>query len=988
VLCRICDSAVDPALPPNLLDAAISDLIGERTRFDAVAAAFAQASSLRFAGSAIDRLSMRAHTPPHLTKLDLLSRALPGLPWDWGFQGSGCFWARTQDLATFIELATSTLLAAAPTHPASGANTWPAAFERLFASIALGPDRQLGLLDHALDAASAKFMLVNPQHPAATRPMDVLARLFGLHQDKHLASYLLLQDTRLLDPWWYYQTHADAADGWEDCLQHHLANATPALNAAHAAKTIGYGIHPQGLVVNDAQGNTVRTIARRHDYLSDVFSPSATMQPGRGARDDIKVSVVCMTYNQGHLLRECLQSLLTQQTDFAYEVIVGNDASSDDTRSIIDEFAAAHPGKLLAVHRDANLGPAANMADLLARARGQYVAMCEGDDFWTSPHKLQLQADHLDAHPRCSLHFHAVSVLDQAQDKAPDCFPKDLGGQVFTHDHIARTNFVPTNGVLYRRTARLESLLSAGKDAFLPMLDWLGHILAALEGELHMSTAMLGVYRKHAGGIWSQHTGASFIPRWGMFYTRLQQQSRIATGDLHHALYCQRELEWFGKLFHFHFVNADAASLHELLRAHLGCAQYFLAQSGLDIDPGRIDDADELAAQLRDCLSVSTIVATRNDAAHLARCLASIEGQRGLFGHEVIITDDASTDASVAIASEFIQSAGCDVKLLASRRQQHGSNALRGALASCRSGFVALCQGSDYWTGSDKLAKQLAHLLLHPRQAMCFTWQLQAHTHGAATPHAGQAVLEDTAVELEQLLATDLTGGCSSHVYRREVLERLQQLPVDLTALDAHAQPLLAAAVAASQGPVGFIRDLLTCCRVDTFAPLSGKHPPEPVLDCLRRILPDLHSRLPRPTMPESDWPTRIRWPANPDLRLHLDRLAPTPATVQLSGWFVQASAESRGDEEKFVFLTDGEGRVVHAQRMDNVRRPDVTRFYRDKQGISNRTFDWAGFRTLVSPLPADGSYRIAIGRRSEDGTIQALACPGSLRIVDGVPDY
>jgi len=82
------------------------------------------------------------------------------------------------------------------------------------------------------------------------------------------------------------------------------------------------------------------------------------------------------------------------------------------------------------------------------------------------------------------------------------------------------------------------------------------------------------------------------------------------------------------------------------------------------------------------------------------------------------------------------------------------------------------------------------------------------------------------------------------------------------------------------------------------------------------------------------------------------------------------------------------EGRVVHAQRMDNVRRPDVTRFYRDKQGISNRTFDWAGFRTLVSPLPADGSYRIAIGRRSEDGTIQALACPGSLRIVDGVPDY
>ncbi|MCZ2982502.1 glycosyltransferase, partial [Acinetobacter baumannii] len=95
---------------------------------------------------------------------------------------------------------------------------------------------------------------------------------------------------------------------------------------------------------------------------------------------------------------------------FPFELLVGDDRSSDGTAEIIADYAARHPN-LVAVLRSENLGPNRNFSDLTARARGEYVAICEGDDYWTDSSKLQRQVDFLRANPEFTHCFHPVRVL-------------------------------------------------------------------------------------------------------------------------------------------------------------------------------------------------------------------------------------------------------------------------------------------------------------------------------------------------------------------------------------------------------------------------------------------------------------------------------------------------------------------------------------------------------------------------------------------------
>lgn len=125
-----------------------------------------------------------------------------------------------------------------------------------------------------------------------------------------------------------------------------------------------------------------------------------------------KVSVCVVTYNQEKYIRKCLQSILDQETDFDFEVIVGDDGSTDDTRSIVREFAERYRDVVKPLFHEKNLGPTANYLSVHNSAKGQYIAHLDGDDFCL-PGKLKRLASHLDENPDCRIVWHRMHIINE-----------------------------------------------------------------------------------------------------------------------------------------------------------------------------------------------------------------------------------------------------------------------------------------------------------------------------------------------------------------------------------------------------------------------------------------------------------------------------------------------------------------------------------------------------------------------------------------------
>lgn len=126
---------------------------------------------------------------------------------------------------------------------------------------------------------------------------------------------------------------------------------------------------------------------------------------------EVKVSILCMAYNHGKYLRQTLEGFLDQKTDFAYEIIIHDDASTDDTAQIIREYAQKYPEIICPVFQTEN--QYSQNVHIMAEfvnplVRGKYIALCEGDDYWTDPNKLQLQYDIMESHPECSMCVHRI----------------------------------------------------------------------------------------------------------------------------------------------------------------------------------------------------------------------------------------------------------------------------------------------------------------------------------------------------------------------------------------------------------------------------------------------------------------------------------------------------------------------------------------------------------------------------------------------------
>lgn len=130
----------------------------------------------------------------------------------------------------------------------------------------------------------------------------------------------------------------------------------------------------------------------------------------------IAVSVMCITYNQSKYIKRALDSILMQKTKFIYEVLIHDDASNDGTKEIVQAYAQSYPNRVRAVLQKENqyskhVSVLYNY--LLPIAKGKYFAICEGDDYWIDPYKLQKQYDYMESHPTCTLCVHNAIKVDR-----------------------------------------------------------------------------------------------------------------------------------------------------------------------------------------------------------------------------------------------------------------------------------------------------------------------------------------------------------------------------------------------------------------------------------------------------------------------------------------------------------------------------------------------------------------------------------------------
>ncbi|HTG01793.1 MAG TPA: glycosyltransferase [Nitrospirota bacterium] len=247
----------------------------------------------------------------------------------------------------------------------------------------------------------------------------------------------------------------------------------------------------------------------------------------------MKVSVAIVTYNHEKYLAKALDSVLMQRTGFDFEIVVGEDHSTDKTREILVDYQQKHPQKFRIFLNETNMGMYRNGAQVLEACSGEYIAMLDGDDYWTSPDKLQKQVDFLDAHADCAICYHNARIVYEDGSREPTSY-RPRQKQFSTVNDLFLDNFIPTCAVLFRNGlfGRLPAWVGA-----LKMGDWLIHILNALHGRIGYLDETMAVYVVHGGGIWSTKTWQDHEPAMIRMFEALSEHmdSRYA-GILAHIL--------------------------------------------------------------------------------------------------------------------------------------------------------------------------------------------------------------------------------------------------------------------------------------------------------------------------------------------------------------------------------------------------------------------------------------------------------------------
>ncbi|MDR5589691.1 glycosyltransferase [Christiangramia sp. SM2212] len=210
----------------------------------------------------------------------------------------------------------------------------------------------------------------------------------------------------------------------------------------------------------------------------------------------ICVSIFMLTYNQEEFISQTVESILAQKTSFIYQLVIGEDCSTDDTRLICEKYARENPDKIKLLPSQRNLGLINNFIRTFKECDGKYVAICDGDDYWIDPLKLQKQVDFLESNRDYSIIFTGIKFLYPNGDLHNVNWP-DLK-ETSNFNDLIFSNFIPSVTVLFRNTQDKENFPN-WINRF-PYGDWPIYLWVTRTGEkIKYLSDVTAVYRKEIG---------------------------------------------------------------------------------------------------------------------------------------------------------------------------------------------------------------------------------------------------------------------------------------------------------------------------------------------------------------------------------------------------------------------------------------------------------------------------------------------------------
>ncbi len=214
----------------------------------------------------------------------------------------------------------------------------------------------------------------------------------------------------------------------------------------------------------------------------------------------MKVSVLVVTYNHENYIVQAIDSILAQEVNFDYEILIIEDCSTDRTRSIVLDLQAKYPERIRLSLAEQNECSNKRFATEFLASPAEYVATLDGDDYWTSPHKLQKQVDFLDAHPECAICFHSIQVFFEHNTKKAGMYNGQCPKEISTLEDLWADNFIASCSVMLRKGLIDEFPEWYGAAIF---GDWPLYMLHAQHGKIAYLNDIMGAYRIHQRGLWS-----------------------------------------------------------------------------------------------------------------------------------------------------------------------------------------------------------------------------------------------------------------------------------------------------------------------------------------------------------------------------------------------------------------------------------------------------------------------------------------------------
>lgn len=219
----------------------------------------------------------------------------------------------------------------------------------------------------------------------------------------------------------------------------------------------------------------------------------------------IGVTIICMTYNHEKYIGQALNGFIAQETTFPIEIIIHDDASSDGTRKIIEDYKLKYPdiiNTILQKENQYSQGKNIFLDYIYPLVKGKYIALCEGDDYWIDPHKIQKQYECLEQNEGIDMCAHAVKVVWEDSKKTKKVL-RSKNTRIFTLKETIEGggNFFATNTLMYR--SKLASELPDFVKEY--SIDYALQIQGAMRGGIFYMPQIMAVYRSGVQGSWTEH---------------------------------------------------------------------------------------------------------------------------------------------------------------------------------------------------------------------------------------------------------------------------------------------------------------------------------------------------------------------------------------------------------------------------------------------------------------------------------------------------